>query len=320
MTEYILTTEKSGETYQLITNFKNDAILRNSFNELTQNTYGFNFESWYQHGYWSAKYRPYSFVCKGKIVANVSVNIMDFMVDDEIKRYIQLGTVMTDTAHRGLGLSRLILETILMEWEPKCDLIYLFANNSVLNFYTKFGFVKRDEYQCFKSITNSDRINEAGATTDNDENVSKIEAHFHKLDMTTNENQKLLFDIVENNKLKVKLTPVFNPYLVMFYSLNFMNECFYYSGEYDAIIVADSSDDETVIHGIFSRSDLQQELLINTFIQINATSKKVKLDFSPDNSSLYKRDLFKEEDSTLFVKIVREDLPNQIMFPILSHA
>lgn len=320
MTEHIMMTEKSGETYQLITNFKNEAIFRNSFNELTQNTYGFNFENWYQHGYWSDKYRPYSFVCNGKVVANVSVNIMDFMVDDEIKRYIQLGTVMTDTAHRGLGLSRLIMENILMEWEPKCDLIYLFANDSVLDFYTKFGFVKRDEYQYFKSTNNSDRLNGTDAATDNADEVSKVEVHFHKLDMTSSENKKRLFDIVENNKLKVKFMPVSNPYLIMFYSLNFMSECFYYCKEYDAIIVAELSEDDTVIYGVFSRMEMQQELLIDLFMQANTSSKTVRLDFSPDNSSLYKRDLYKAEDSTLFVKIVREDLPNQIMFPTLSHA
>lgn len=80
-------------------------------------------------------------------MANVSVNIMDFVILGEEKRYVQIGTVMTDENYRNQGLSRTLIKKILKEWENKCQGIYLYANNSVLNFYPKFGFSVCSEYQ-----------------------------------------------------------------------------------------------------------------------------------------------------------------------------
>lgn len=87
--------------YKYITNYKNNDILRKSFNELTEKTYSFNFVEWFQNGFWDENYIPYSLADGEKIIANVSVNKMDFMLDGAEKRYIQIGTVMTDKAYGG---------------------------------------------------------------------------------------------------------------------------------------------------------------------------------------------------------------------------
>ncbi|MCS4521567.1 GNAT family N-acetyltransferase [Clostridium botulinum] len=59
------------------------------------------------------------------VVSNVSVNIIDFLILGEEKRYVQIGTVMTDEEYRGQGLCRALMERVIKEWEDKCDLIYL---------------------------------------------------------------------------------------------------------------------------------------------------------------------------------------------------
>jgi len=222
------------------------------------------------------KYLPYSLVCDGEIVANVSVNIMDFEVNGQIKHYIQLGTVMTDPKYRGLGLSRFLMDIILKEWEPKSDLIYLFANDSVLDFYTKFGFEIREEYRCVKYIEmDKDEFNNAALEMDK-ENYT-----FIKLNLADSEHQNLLLDIVTTNKLKSNFMPVFNPYLVMFYSLNFLSECFYYSKEYNTVIVAELSEKETIVYGVYSKSKIEMERLLDTYLHSFSTSQNIYLDFSP---------------------------------------
>jgi len=146
-----------GKKYIYKCNYKEDITLRNSFNSLTEKTYGFNFEQWYEDGYWGDKYIPYSLLDGDKVVSNVSVNIMDFLILGEQKRYVQIGTVMTDEDYRGQGLCRALMEIVLKEWENKCDLIYLFANDSVLDFYPKFGFNVCDEYQYSINKTKEDK-------------------------------------------------------------------------------------------------------------------------------------------------------------------
>ena len=62
--------------YKLIRQCRDNESLRQSFNRLAERTFGLSFETWYQMGYWSDCYIPYSFVYDGEIIANVSVNRM----------------------------------------------------------------------------------------------------------------------------------------------------------------------------------------------------------------------------------------------------
>lgn len=68
---------------------------------------------------------------------------------------------------------RKLIEEVLKDWENNCDGIYLYANDTVLDFYPKFGFEKAKEYQCTKQIT-------------------PVPQTFTRLDMGRSENVKLL--------------------------------------------------------------------------------------------------------------------------------
>ena len=134
------------KSYRLVVDYKDDEQLRASFNLLTQKTYGFDFEDWYQSGYWTNRYIPYSLVDGNQIVSNVSVNVIDFIVEGQSRKCLQIGTVMTDLSYRKQGLNRILMNRVLGDWRDKSDLIYLFANNTVLDFYPKFGFSPVNEY------------------------------------------------------------------------------------------------------------------------------------------------------------------------------
>lgn len=125
---------------------RNNEAVRASFNKLAADTFGLSFEQWYQDGYWTDLYIPYVLLDGGRVIANVSVNIIDTQWKGQTRKYIQLGTVMTAPGYRKQGLSRFLLEEALSDWKGLCDAIYLFANDSVLDFYPKFGFVKENEY------------------------------------------------------------------------------------------------------------------------------------------------------------------------------
>ena len=135
--------------YNYITVVKNDDRLRESFNELTRKTFCFDFVSWYETGHWGEMYLPHVLVDGDKVISNVSVNLMQFDLNGEKKNYIQLGTVMTDPEYRDQGLNRFIMEQILREYEGKVDGIYLFGNDSVLDYYPKFGFRPSKEYEYY---------------------------------------------------------------------------------------------------------------------------------------------------------------------------
>ena len=74
---------------------KDNEKLRKSFNELAALVFGIHFEEWYQRGYWTNRYIPFIFAEGDKVVANVSVNVLDFVINGERKKAIPLGTVMS---------------------------------------------------------------------------------------------------------------------------------------------------------------------------------------------------------------------------------
>ena len=104
---------------EIINDYRDDAVLRRSFNELAGKTFGLDFEDWYQNGFWKNAYNPYSVVENGQVVANVSVNVTDLLFDGSIKRFLQLGTVMTEETHRHQGCIRAIMERIDADYRSR---------------------------------------------------------------------------------------------------------------------------------------------------------------------------------------------------------
>src|SRR5574344_952706 len=109
-------------------NYRDDKQLRDSFNELSEKTFGLSFENWYQNGYWKDNYNPYSVIVDGKVVANVSVNRINTMMSGEKKYFIQLGTVMTDEEYRGRGCIREIQKENDKEYDDQRAGKYVFEN------------------------------------------------------------------------------------------------------------------------------------------------------------------------------------------------
>jgi GNAT superfamily N-acetyltransferase len=129
----------------IIHGYRDDKALRDSFNALAEQTFGLNFEGWYQNGFWKDNYDPHSIVIDGEVVSNVSVNRTDLMIGGRRYRILQLGTVMTAEHSRGKGYGRAIMEYIEKEYAD-VDGIYLFANDTVVDYYPRFGFRPAVEY------------------------------------------------------------------------------------------------------------------------------------------------------------------------------
>ena len=302
MSSYI---EVMKKKYLYEVGYRNKEGFRNSFNELAEKTFGINFEKWYQQGYWGNGYIPYSLLDGDKVVANVSVSIMEYLIDDKKKTYVQLGTVMTDKEYRNRGLSRKLMEKVIGEWENKCDCIYLFANDSVLNFYPKFGFKKCNEYQYSKHIINK---------------KTKTIEKARKMNIQEKFDKDSFLQIVRDKCNLFKVNMENNMSLIMFYCMDYMKENIYYIEEYDTVAICEYDEEKLYIQDIFSTKEIDLDKIIN-ILSLNET-EKVILGFTPKNISSYEESLVNEEDTTLFIRAI-EKTPfetEKLMFPILSHS
>lgn len=108
-------------------------------------TFGIDFEQWYQKGMWNDHYINYSYFVDGKCVSNASFNKMTLLVDGKRVKGIQIGTVMTDPAFRGKGYAASLIEAILNDQSANTDVFFLCAEASASNLYQKLGFAYRQE-------------------------------------------------------------------------------------------------------------------------------------------------------------------------------
>ena len=288
--------------YGFARDFKHDQKIRASFNSLTEVVFDFSLENWYQDGFWGDYYIPYSLLINDKVVSNVSINKIEFDIEGERKTGIQIGTVMTDEKYRNRGLNKYLMEKIMHEWKDRTDFVYLFANDSVLDFYPKFGFKVVEEYQHSKTL---DKYSASSA--------------WKKLDMEDPADVTFLVTRIKDSYPIAKISMRKNVSLIMFYCNWFKKNSIYYIEELDVIVIANFEGDTVYLDDIFSNSPVNIDNVIHSISDKRIL--RVILGFTPLNDEGFEKHLLKGTDTLFMLKNKFEFFPNKHwMFPVLSHA
>lgn len=314
--------------YDLVSGYREDESLRESFFALAKKTFKINFKEWYEAGYWEDGYRPYSLVHNGKIVANVSVSLSDFIFKGRKKCWIQLGCVAVDSDYRKQGLARFLIEYVMKQYEESSDGIFLFANDRVVDFYPKFGFYKANEYEYSKRVINERNIIKSRLGAKNGcepmssyKKAEHLERNFYcrKLDHTNEEDIRLVADKTKEYYRGEALAALNNTNLVMFYWEGFLSDSLYYIEALDTIVIFNIDNDVLHIEEVFGEAELDE--VIAALVRENV--KEVILGFVPKAQSEYEVSLHHEEDTTLFMsrREMKELMEREkLMFPVLSHT
>jgi len=330
-----LTLKIGDKQFEFICYYKDDNHLRQSFNALTKRVYGFDFEQWYKDGYWSDSYVPHSLLVDGEVVANSSISIIDFDLNGQKRKYIQIGTVMTAPEYRGLGLSRFLMEKIMDEWKDKCDMLYLFANDSVLSFYPQFGFEKAEEYICTINTKTKFHIPLLGGVP---AGRGGSEGHTHsklrsgaggvvnslqtakKINMDNNQNRLTLIEKIKQAKPLTSFSMIDNIGLIMFYLTSFLKDNVYHIPEYDAYVIYEVDEDVLHLQDVFCAEELAFNDLLGNLVTDGIN--EVRLGFIPKNEGGFEKKVLEEDDTTLFVFGNDAELfkKSKVRFPVLSRA
>lgn len=286
---------------EIIRDYRNDAILRRSFNELAGKIFGLDFEDWYQNGFWEDAYNPYSVVENGRVVANVSVNVTDLLFDGSVKHFLQLGTVMTEETHRHRGCIRAIMEQIDADYREKTDGVYLFANDSVLDFYPRFGFQKSREYQYSLCLHGAGPCQFIPAAMD-------CAAAWARLEQAA-----------ARSIFRGRLDLTGNRGLLFFYVTKFMRKSVYYHAPSSTYVVADWQGTELYLHNVFSDTLTELADVLELF---GGEVRQVTLGFTPAHSANYQVSELQEEDCTFFIRGTELGIIEQekLRIPSLAHA
>lgn len=293
--------------YTYCCNIRENDTLRNSFNELTRKTFGFDFADWYAAGQWTDLYEPHVLLDGDKVISNVSVNHILFEVNGKMKLFLQLGTVMTDPEYQDQGLNRYLMERVLEEYAEDVNGIYLFANDEVVNYYPRFGFRPAKEYEYYLPCTNLASIRPSV---------------MQKVDMSDDYQSNRFYD-------SILFSPSPNPNDALYMNENIglyqfwmgagYRDSVYYLPEIEAYIVADLEEDILRIHSLIGIEEVDLLPIARAF---GDSVKEIILGYTPAVKTGFSVREHKEEDSTLFIRGEElECIENEkMMFPVLSHA
>lgn len=290
---------------ELISNYMTDDSYRHMLNELTRNTFGFDFESWVTQRYFEGDYIPYSFVNEGKIVSNVSANRMKFMQNGVMKYYIQIGTVMTDESYRKQGLAAKLMKHVIEEYEQECDGIYLFGDLGALEFYQKMQFKVENQYQYY--------------IKDEFCNCEKTGEPFMPIKDMGDDIKKNYLDMVRNSVYHSSFEQMNKYGLQMFYTAELDNV--YYTDDIECFIVLEQ-DECTVLNAILCKKKIA---LTDVLQRIDIANHKCRLGFTPheDDRNLCISEVYDGgDDYRLFFrgKELEAIERDKLYFPDLSHA
>ncbi|MFC0190160.1 GNAT family N-acetyltransferase [Fictibacillus aquaticus] len=283
-----------------IKDYRNQSEMRESFIQLAQQVFGIDFTSWHEHGYWTEKYIPYSYSDGEKIIANVSVNLINLVVRGKTKRAIQIGTVMTHPEYRGRGLSRKLMEIVLKDFEGAYDIMYLFANRTVLDFYPKFGFHVVEETQYTTKYASS----KPGRTRK----------------LSPEDDLSFIYEFAKNRvPVSMTLGTVNTEELLMFYCLAAFPDDIYYLEDEEAIVIYQTTpENEVHIFEIVSQKKMDLHRILDAIC--TKQTRDVIFHFTVDQQEGMEKQKFHGSE-VMFVRMENEmELPTEFKHPITSQA
>lgn len=289
---------------RIISNYLHHDDYRKSLNDLSITIFRHDLDPWYHANFFNDKYIPYSYICDGKIVANVSISFMEFIIDNQRKKAIQIGTVMTDRQFRRRGLIKQLMNEIIKRYENEVDFFYLFANDRVTRLYPKFGFTKVVEKQY--SLYAQD--------------VKKVPAIIRKLDPMNEDDytfmqQRMIHRIPVSRKLGAVADQWPLATSLLDNQTTYVNR--YYLACEDVIVLAKREASHLNIYDIISHQPFSLDRILEKMVQ--PKDYMIDIHFIPEFERYQPRKMLANwQNETLFIRS-REKLPVDILFPLTSH-
>lgn len=272
-------------TYKIIENYRQNDPLRNEFFTFIRNVFGgLDFEKWYLKGFWNDQYIPYSFVKDDQIIANVSVCQMQLLIEEKEWQGIQLGAVATLPKYRKQGLSRKLMNYVINQYQDTTNLFFLFANDTVLDFYPKFGFKPVNEV-IFKY------------------NLSSYQPAFagRKLNIHNKTDFQIIKRLINERRI---LTKIFGAkhysFITAWHLINIFSNNIIYLERDDVIFVAAIEGDQLHIWDVIFTKEIDLSKLIPKIVYENQL-KSILYYFPPDQLEFSYDDVIPYIDSPLFI-------------------
>ncbi|MBG9945262.1 GNAT family N-acetyltransferase [Brevibacillus formosus] len=293
--------------YRLISDYKHIETYKESFNDLAKQIFQLDFKEWDNKGFWNDNYVCYSFLDGEQVIANASASKMIVTFNGKDYKALQIGTVMTHPAYRNQGLAAKLINHILETWEKEYDFIYLYANDTVLDFYPKFGFERVHESSFRLLVSDLKKPVEQKSV-------------LRKLDVD-NEADFIVMKEFAAKRIPVssRLAVKDSEHLLMFYFLLVFRDAIYYVEEEDVIVLCEREDNQLHVFDLVSKKTVDIEVVISHLVTAETTI--IHFYFMPDSENEKIQSAWMTTtDDVLFVRPSLKIETEHFRFPLTSHA
>lgn len=285
--------------------FQHDGVLRKSFNELSSNIFGFDFEEFYKAGLWENRYLCHAFEIDNRIVSNVSATRFDLINKGKLVKAMQIGTVMTAKDFRGKRLAIKLMDKILKKYKDEIELFYLFGHKGVLEYYKKLGFTQVEETGFFVSA----------------QPVLNSNSPFKKIVFSNGSDLNLIKRLTHSRAPISETCGIIKDWEVFsFYAMGLYSNNIFYFNDIDSIFVF-SMDDKTVhLRDILCERKLSFNEVVTAISAVEKDFDKIEFHFTPEFDGLSFNKKKHDPDDTLFILGDRDFLPESFLYPEIAHT
>ncbi|MBN2829774.1 MAG: GNAT family N-acetyltransferase [Candidatus Cloacimonetes bacterium] len=285
-------------SFELISDYKLNDSLRNSFNELASQTFGIDFEKWYQAGFWNENYICYSYMVDNRIISNVSVNKLQWIIDGKSYRALQIGTVMTLTEYRKQGLASRLMRFVLDTYRNWFDIIYLFPEDDAHEFYKNFGFV----------LTHDSTFEFALAPQESP-------TTHRQLKLSHPQDRELFLNLMKKRTIRSNEFDVTgSEHILTWFCVNLLSDCIYYLPDFQVIVLYKINGSEMHIYDIIADKPYSLGDVCNALA--TRSTEKVVLYFTPESSDM----LIAHPNESMFILTNNTPIPSIFAHPFTAHA
>lgn len=291
--------------------YRDRAELKQAFFEFTpQALYGASFVEWDRLGFWNANYIPYSLVeaadahasnasGRPRILANVSVSRMQLLLQDRPVRAIQLATVGTLPEARGRGYADRLMRHVLDREEY--ELAFLFGNESVANFYPKYGFRRVRERLFYRDVAGLRAQLAPASMESRTSRLLQLESESERTEL-----QRLL---AERAPITRRFGALDYEHILPFYAVYAFGDSLHYfetdRPDSAILIVAQNEAEVLNVFDVVCRSEaLRPDVILSMLLQLaDSQTSEICYHFTPEllDPAAQARE-FDDSDSPLFVR------------------
>jgi len=294
--------ESEMEERKLIIDYKNDSILRKKYFDFIDTVFpSADFCEWYNKGFWADEFIPISLLENGEIISNVCLSKMKLLIEGKEVKGIQIGAVGTIPEYRNKGLSKYLMDLALNKYQNYAELFFLFANETVTDFYPKFGFKQ---------------YNEVIYRSESDIPASNYSAR--KLNISDKSDFTILTNLVDRRAPLTKLFgAVYYGIITMWNILNICKDEIYYLENENIIFIYSKKNNHLDIWDViyeekFDISETLPQIIDNKIESVN-------FHFPPDIIG-FKYDRTEKSDTLLFIKGEFNLPEGAFKFPTTAHT